>query len=264
MGTGCPGGDTEGGQAHAGGIRALVSPGGSGDISGPRYCFLMVGAQSQVTLLPQDIVSPWHSHHTRPLHHSGPPCPHGKATTLGHHVPTLWPYSQEQSHDSLNTAGEQQHCMGGTTPQVTLAAAPEVLPVPKPCMGRECSVAPQPSSIHLGMDQKSSKGPRLGVQELGKGQRWEVAGVAVVIVVVLMAPMAVMAAAIPVTAVAPVVVLVAMAVAVVTPAAVTAAVVAVVAAVMVVAIAAVVVAVVAGLWWQQWLQVLRRWLQWLW
>lgn len=104
-------------QSRPSSIRALVSPGGSGDI-------LVVGPQPQVTLLPQAIVSPWHGHHSRsphqpgspcphghgyhprtphppkpscssprPPHHHSPLCPHGMATTPVHHVPRPRPHS---------------------------------------------------------------------------------------------------------------------------------------------------------------------------
>lgn len=125
--------------------------------------------------------------------------------------------------------------MGGTTPQVTLAGAPEVLPVPvpKPCMGRGYSAVPQTSSTHLGTGNGAAKLQRatFGSAELGKGQWWEVAAAVAAVVMVV-----VTAVAIPATAVAPVVDGVA--------------VVAVMAVAAVVTTVAAVAAVAAGCWWQ--------------
>lgn len=244
----------------------LVASGHSSHLEGQGTSLVLVTASSW-----------WGHSHISPCCHRTL-CPLGIATTPGHCItlghpvpmarplslatmsPRCGPTSRSRARTGSTLPWNSSTVWGGVTPQVTLLAAPEVLPVPKPCMGREGSAAPQTSSILLGMDQQSSKGPRLGVQELGKGQRWEVAAAAAAVVVVVMAAMA---AAIPVTAVAPVVV--AVAVAVLTTVAVTAAAVAVVAAVMVGAVAAVVVAVVAGLWWQQWLWWLgwQQWQRWL-
>lgn len=101
-------------------------------------------------------LSPWHSHHPRPLHHSGPPCPHGKATALGHHVPKLWPYS----HRACGIAALYE---GYNIPGDT-----EVLPVPKP-------LKPAPSTWAQGMDGKAPNGHSWECRrwERDKGRRWQ-------------------------------------------------------------------------------------------
>lgn len=88
--------------------------------------------------------------------YSGLCCSHGKATTLGHHVPTLWPYS----HRACGIAALYE---GYNIPGDT-----EVLPVPKP-------LEPAPSTWAQGMDGKAPNGHSWECRrwEREKGGRWQ-------------------------------------------------------------------------------------------